>query len=296
MIQNSIDALALASVYGLFALGISLVWGTVGILNFAHGVFFMFCAYLDSEIVSHTRLPMIALIALGVGVGAALSVAIQLLAFDPILRRTKDPRSAELQILIAGIGVAAIPLAIAENNTSNLPFGFDRSTFTTQIYRIAGNRVSNIQIVIFGCAVVVAVAVGLWLHRSRNGLALRALGVDPETAAIHGVNRRTLGLGAMAMSGALAGLSGILFTYYLGSIDTTTGDDLLLKAFAVIVLGGIGSVLGVVVGALVLASAETLVLTQTSGTWVDAVSFGIIFVVLIIRPQGLFGQREVRRT
>lgn len=296
MFQNLINTLVLASIYLLFALGLSVVWGTVGILNFAHGVFFMFAAFTGSVVLESLRLPMIALLAICAVTGALLSVAIQIFAFYPIFRRSKDPRSAELQILIGAVGVSAIPLAIAEKKTSDIPFSFNRSSFVPQTYHLGGIRISNIQIIIIVCAAILTIAIAAWLRRSRTGLALRAIGVDPETASIHGMNRRTLALLAMAVSGAVAGLGGSLLTYYLGSLGTESGDNLFLKAFAVVVLGGVGSVLGVALGSFILALAETLVLTETSGTWVDAVSFGIIFVVLLVRPQGIFGRAQVRRT
>jgi len=111
-----------------------------------------------------------------------------------------------------------------------------------------------------------------------------------------GVDRRRLALLTMLIAGALAGLSGILLTYQLGAITPESGDSLILKAFAAIILGGVGSIIGVVVGSYVLAIAETIVLTQTSGLWVDAVSFGLILVVLLFKTEGLFGHKEVRRT
>ena len=111
-----------------------------------------------------------------------------------------------------------------------------------------------------------------------------------------GVDRRKLALATMAVAGAMAGLAGILLTYSLGAITPESGDTLLVKAFACIILGGVGSMVGVAVGSNFLAGAEVWVLTQTSGSWVDAVSFGLIFLVLLVRPAGVFGRKEVRRT
>jgi len=94
----------------------------------------------------------------------------------------------------------------------------------------------------------------------------------------------------------MAGLSGVLFTLSLGAITPESGDTLLIKAFAIIILGGVGSMLGVAFGAYLLAGAEVIILTHTNGSWVDAVSFGLIFLVLLVRPSGVFGRSEVRRT
>jgi branched-chain amino acid transport system permease protein len=137
--------------------------------------------------------------------------------------------------------------------------------------------------------------VAIWLRRSKHGLALRSIGVDAETASLMGVNRRRLALGTMAVSGATAGLAGILFTYAQSAITPESGDILLIKAFAVIILGGVGSMAGVIFGAFALAAAETYVLGHTSGSWTDAIAFGLIFLVLLARPAGAFGRKEVRR-
>ncbi|NKQ55798.1 branched-chain amino acid ABC transporter permease [Amycolatopsis sp. K13G38] len=296
MAQNLINAITLGSLYLLFALGMSLAWGTIGILNFAHGSIFMFSSFTCYLLVQHVALPMPVLILIGLAVGAALSVLVQVLAFEPIKRRNPDPHRAELQILVGGIGIASVPLAVAQHLTKSVPFGYSKSTFEVEVFHLGPVQLTNVQLVILVAALVLAGSVGWWLRSARAGLALRAIGVDAEVAGILGVNRRRLALGTMAVAGALAGVAGVLLTYYLGSIAAESGDGFLLKAFAAIVLGGIGSVGGAVAGAMILALAETAVVTQTSGMWVDAVSFGLIFAVLLFRPRGLFGRKEVRRT
>ncbi|MDR7303952.1 branched-chain amino acid ABC transporter permease [Haloactinomyces albus] len=296
MAQILINAVTLGSLYLLFALGMSVAWGTIGILNFAHGSFFMFAALSAHFIVQKVALPMPIMVLLGMVVGAVLSVLTQMLVFDPIQRRSTDHHRAELQILVGGIGISSILLAIAQHVTRSVPFGFSNSTFHIEVYELGPLQVSNIQFVILSVAVGMSALTAWWLRSARAGLALRAIGVDSEVATLMGVDRRRLAFGTMAVSGGLAGMAGILLTYYLGSIAAETGDSFLIKAFAAIILGGIGSVTGVITGAMVLALAETIVLTQMSGMWASAVAFGLIFVVLLLRPRGLFGRKEVRRT
>ncbi len=296
MAQDVLNALTLGSLYLLFALGMSLAWGTIGILNFAHGSIFMFAAFSAHLIVREVSLPIPAMILLGALVGAALSVLLQVLAFEPIQRRAKDHRKAELQILVGGIGIAIIPLAIAQRITKSVPFGYSNGAFSVSTYDLGFVRVSNIQLLILVTALGLAGLIGWWLRAARPGLALRAIGVDSEVATMMGVDRRRLALLTMAVAGGLAGLAGVLLTYYLGSIAPETGDAFLLKAFAAIILGGVGSILGVVVGAMVLAGIETVVLVTTDGSWTPAIAFGLIFLMLLVRPNGLFGRQEVRRT
>jgi branched-chain amino acid transport system permease protein len=296
MAQDLLNALTLGSLYLLFALGMSLAWGTIGILNFAHGSIFMFAAFTAHLLVQEVALPLPAMLAVGVVVGAVLSLVVQVLAFEPIQRRATDHRKAEMQILVGGIGIAIIPLAVAQYLTGSVPFGYSAGTFRVSTWDLGLVRLSNVQLVTLVAAFGLAAVIGWWLRAARPGLALRAIGVDAEVASMMGVDRRRLALLTMAVAGGLAGLAGVLLTYYLGSIAPETGDAFLLKAFAAIILGGVGSIAGVVIGAMVLAGIETLVLVTTSGTWAPAIAFGVIFLMLLVRPNGLLGRQEVRRT
>ncbi|GAA3759292.1 branched-chain amino acid ABC transporter permease [Plantactinospora mayteni] len=294
--QDLLSVVTLGSIYLLFALGMSLTWGTIDILNFGHGAIFMFSSFTAYLVLQQTELGLPLIVLLGLVVGALMSLLIQVLAFEQIIKRAKDKRTAEMQILIGGIGVAIIPLAIAQHHTKSNPFGFSSSTFTVDTWTMGDLRITNIAALSIVVALVLWVAAAVWLRRSRQGLALRSIGVDAETAALMGIDRRKMALVTMAVSGGMAGLSGVLFTFGLGAITAESGDTLLVKAFACIILGGVGSMLGVAFGAFFLAAAETVVLTQTSGSWVEAVSFGLIFLVLLFRPSGVFGRADVRRT
>jgi branched-chain amino acid transport system permease protein len=290
-----VSTISLGSIYLLFALGLSLTWGTIDVLNFAHGAIFMFATFTAYLVLQHVALPGILVVLLGIVVGALMSLLIQVLAFEPILKRARTKRSAEMQILIGGIGIATIPLAIAAEQTSSNPFGLSNSTFHVDVYEIGSIRVTNVAIITIVVGLSLWAITALWFRRSKQGLALRSIGVDAETASLMGINRRALALVTMAVSGGMAGLAGVLFTYTLGAITPESGDILLIKAFAIIILGGVGSMVGVAVGAFALAAVETWVLANTSGSWTDAVAFGLIFIVLLARPAGLFGRKEVRR-
>jgi branched-chain amino acid transport system permease protein len=296
MNQVLVNSLTLGSVYLIFALGMSLAWGTIGILNFAHGSIFMFSAFVAYLVLKHVHLPIVPTLIIGVVAGAAMSLIVEVFAFRPILRHNKDAQQAELQILLAGIGIAGIPVALALKGSTNDSFSLSASTFTVHTYVLSGLQVSNIQIIVTLTGLTVGIGMAIWLRRSGTGLALRAIGVDAEVSSLMGVNRDFLSLGTMAFAGALAGLAGTLLTFDLGAISPETGNTFLLEAFAAIVLGGVGSMVGVIVGAYVIAVTETLVLTYTSGTWVGAISFAVIFAVLLVRPQGFFGREPVRRT
>jgi branched-chain amino acid transport system permease protein len=293
--QIVVNTLVISGIYILFALGMSLVWGSIGIVNFAHGQVFMFSTFLSYLVSKEVDLPMVAFVAIGVGFGAILSVAAHLLVFQPIVSRSKSLEAAESQILIGGIGIAAILLAIAQRETQSVPFGFYDTGFQTEVYRFWGVQITNVQIITITATVVLSALLVRWMRVSKAGLALRSLSLDPETAALMGVNSRRLSIAVMALAGALAGLAGVLLTYQLTAITPETGDLLLFKAFAIVVLGGLGSLTGTLMAAVTLGACETVVLTETSGAWVDAISFGLIVLVLLVRPRGFLGKREVRR-
>jgi len=296
MVQDLLNATTLASIYVLFALGMSLVWGTIGILNFAHGSIFMFSAFIAYLVVQQIPLGMPAVIAIAMVSGALIAVAMQYLVFQPIMKKAKNPHAGELQLVIGGIGLSAIPISFAQRSTLSNPFGFSAGTFETQAYTIGGVIITNVMIIILIVGLGLGVGTALWIRNSKKGLALRALGVDPEVSAMMGIDRPKLALATMLYSGALAGLAGALLTYYVNSITTESGDTLLLKAYAIIILGGVGSIFGVILGSFILAFAEFAVLLYTNGSWVTAVSFGLLFLILLIRPQGILGKKEVRRT
>jgi branched-chain amino acid transport system permease protein len=294
--QDLINAGSLGCVYLLFAVGMSLLWGTIGILNFAHGSIFMFAAFVNFLVLQHVAFSLPMLLLIGAASGAVLAVAAHLLAFQPILRFAPDYEARERQQLICGIGLASIPVALAEIKTLGQPFSLSRSKFAVHSYVAGGLRISNIQILTIAITVVAVTAILLWVRYSRHGLALRALGIDSETARLMGASETSLGLVTMAAGGVLAGIGGTVLAFMFGALDAQSGGTLLIKAFAIIILGGVGSVAGTAVGSFLLAGAETVVVSHTSGAWVDAVSFGLLFLFLVARPQGIFGRREVKRT
>ena len=128
--QAIINALTSGSIYLLFALGMSVAWGTIGVLNFAHGAVFMFTAFILYLVTASVPLSLPVLLILGAVIGAVLSAATQLFVFEPIQRRATDAHRAELQILVGGIGVASILLAIAQRSTQSVPFGFPPTTMS----------------------------------------------------------------------------------------------------------------------------------------------------------------------
>lgn len=295
--QQGVNAIVLGSCYCLFAVGLSMTWGTLNVLNLAHGAVFMFSAftcYLLTQKLG-ADIPLVGLVFIAMAVGAVMELALDLFAFRPIRKRAKTVQEAELSMLIASIGAAAIPVTIAQEVTLGSPFSITGQAITTTQFHIGSTYISAIEIAIVAVAVVLMVCLAVWIQQSRPGRGLRALAVDRETSGLMGISEGRLSALALVVSGITAGAAGVFLAVFLDSLTASSGQDLLLKAFAAVVLGGVGSIWGTMVGAYVLAGAETLVTATTSGTWTNAVSFALIIVVLLIMPNGLFSRRKVDR-
>lgn len=295
MAGDVVDAAVLGSVYTLFALGLTLSWGVLNILNLAHGAIFMFSAFCGYLITRDQALSLWVLLPFCMVVGALLALAIELVAFRPIRRRNPDPTQAELAMLIASVGAGAVLVSIVENLTHNEPKAINEATFRVETYDVLGVAVSNIELLIVGLTIVLAGALAAFVRSTRQGRALRALAFDADTCGLLGISGDRLAAITLLVGGALAGIAGCLLAIYQNAISPVMGDPFLLKAFAVIVLGGVGSIGGAVFGAYLLAGVETVAIAHTTGTVRDAIAFALIIVLLLARPQGLFARRAWQR-
>jgi branched-chain amino acid transport system permease protein len=294
--EQVVNGGVLAAIYVLFAIGVGFPWGTLNVLNLAHGSIFMFSVFICSTVTSQASfdIPIYVAALICIVAGAALEIALELLVFRTIRARAADPQQAELSILIASTGIAGslVALVILRGGQS---FQLTKHPPHVGTYSIFGTQVSSVALTTFVIGFGLAAALALWLSRSRNGRALRAVAVDREASELMGISVSRLSLQVMIISGGLAGLAGALAAVYLGNLGYDSGADLLLKGFAVVVLGGVGSIWGTIIGGTVLAIGETIVTATTSGLWSDGVAFGIIIVILLVFPNGLFGRVKVDR-
>src|ERR1700677_1363687 len=291
--EQLINAIVLGAIYCLFAMGLGLTWGTLNVLNLAHGAVFMFSAFTCYLITQRAdvNLPIAVVLIVAVVAGALLELCLNLLVFRQIKRRSRTQGEAEMSMLIGSIGASAILVTVAEQLTADTPFTVTAVPVKASVYHLgSGVYVTNVEIVIAVVAPVLTAGFALWIQRSRIGRAMRALAYDAPTSGLMGISEGRMSALAMAISGATAGAAGVFLTVYLDSVTADSGSDLLLRAVAVVVLGGVGSMWGTLIGAFVLAGGETLVTATTSGIWTSAVSFGLIIAVLLVRPSGLFGK------
>jgi branched-chain amino acid transport system permease protein len=291
--EQLINAIVLGAVYCLFALGLSLTWGTLNVLNLAHGAVFMFSAFTCYLITQRAdvHLPIAVVLVVAVVAGALIELCLDLVVFRPIKRRSRTQGEAELSMLIGSIGAGVILVTIAEQMTADTSFTVTAAPVKASVYHLgSGVYLTNIEIVITVVALVLTIGFALWIPRSQLGRAMRAIAYDAPTSGLMGISEGRMSALAMLISGASAGAAGVFLTVYLDSLTADSGSDLLLAAFAAVVLGGVGSMWGTLIGAFILAGGETLVTATASGMWTSAVSFGLIIAVLLVRPSGLFGK------
>jgi branched-chain amino acid transport system permease protein len=197
--------------------------------------------------------------------------------------------------MIASIAAASALVALAEVISKNQIVGVNPATFDVTTTHVLGVRVTNLEIIIIVLALVLSVALALFVSRSRHGRALRALAEDPYVCRLLGISPTRMSIATMFVSGVLAGAAGLLLALQQSGVDPRSGDPLLLKAFAVIILGGVGSVPGAIVSAFILAFAEVFTQVYIDPGYVDGVAFALIIVLLLVRPQGLFAKTAWKR-
>jgi branched-chain amino acid transport system permease protein len=295
-VQQVLNGVVLWSIYATFALGLGLAWGSLKLLNLAQGSIFVFSGFVAYLVSQAVPLPFWVLLLISLVVGGLISVILDAVMFRPIKAHTKSERERELLMMIGTIGAGSVIETIVANSTLGVPFSLGKaSQLPTTSIQIAGLTISVAQAVLIVVGIVVAGLVWYWVHGTQSGRALRAIASDEETSHLMGINANWQSMITLFISGALAGVGSLLLMTYSGALASDSGDDLILKAFAIVILGGIGSIPGVILGAAILAASETIVTVAGYGQWVDAASFVIIMIFILARPQGIFASGTVDR-
>jgi branched-chain amino acid transport system permease protein len=289
-IQQSVNGLSVGSVFALLGLGVTMVWGVLGVLNFAHAQILTWGAFstwyaLDRD------LPVIPAIALGVVVGIVLSVVLNSTVIAALRRR----QAPEFAFVVATIGVALVLEEVLRGLTDAETRPFPRDGFPTGAIELGSLSIPALQVVVLVVSVCVMVALSIWLNRTKGGRAVRTVAYSREIAELMGINSKRVYTSAFAISGGLAAIAGVFVAVDSASISFSTGDPLLLSAFAVMILGGMGSPKGAMVGGLVLGIAQVYATVYVSSVFRQAVAMLIILAVLLLRPQGLFGEPQAAR-
>jgi branched-chain amino acid transport system permease protein len=296
--QQLVFGLALGAVYGLIALGYTMVYGVLLMINFAHGEIFMIGAYVGWGVLvwlinAHLGglhplwvVPMLLIMAMSVS--GLIGVGLERFAYRPLYTRG----ASRLGPLISAVGAS-----IFLQNAVMLTQGARMKVYMTNVLfprswyvQIGSLRVSALVLVMVGVALLLMWALNTLVERTTTGRSMRAVAEDRETAAVMGVNvRRVISL-TFLLGSALGGAAGVLVGLYYTQIDFFMGYSAGLKAFTAAVLGGIGNLKGAMVGGIVLGLIESLAVTFINPAYRDVVAFAVLILVLVFRPTGLLGE------
>ena len=291
-LQQLINGLALGAIYALIALGYTMVYGVLRFINFAHSEVFMigaFAGYYLARFVPAASVGGGLLVLLGAMLFCALlGVVIEKLAYRPLRGRST------LTALITAIGVS-----LFLQNAGQRIFGANPKSFPTlfplHYFQLGGLVISSSQIIVFVVTVVLLFALRHVVMKTRIGTAMRALSFNPTAAALVGINNDFIISFTFALGSALAAAGGILYALNYPSIDPLMGTLPDMKAFVAAVLGGIGNIAGAAIGGVVLGLIETLVVALGGSTYRDAVAFGVLILILLLRPNGLLGKSRTEK-
>ena len=281
--QQLLNGLTLGSTYALVALGFTLVFGILGMINFAHGEIFMLGAYIAYLLVTAGHLDIFSAL-IGAIIGSAiLGMIIERVSFRPLRH-----------VSILAPLISTIGLSIFLRSLAQIIFGAESTRFPagikTEFYQIGPLQISLLQIVILAISFGLMFVFQLFIKRTRVGKAMRATSESLYTAGLLGVNVDRIILLSFALASALGGVAGVLLGLNFNAISPLMGKMVGLKGLTIIILGGMGNITGAMVGGLFLGFVEVLSVGYLTSSYRDAVAFGLMFLILLIRPTGLFGR------
>lgn len=289
--QQLVNGIALGCVYALFAIGFALILARMGILNVAHGTFATWGALSSYWLVADQGVNFWVAAAVGILFAGLLGVLADTLAFAPLRRRN----AGMFAPIIASIGVWIVLLTVAEAFAGPTTTSYPVEAVPATPIRVAGLVVLPAHLLSIAALAVTVTAVHLLLNRSRFGAAVRAVSVDPRSATIVGVDARRTLVAVAFLAAAVAGLAGVLAALSDNNVSFGVGEALLLKGFAAVVVGGYGDIRGAAAVGVAIGVLEVLSSQYISSGFRDAITFGVLLLVLVVRPQGIFGERQLVR-
>jgi branched-chain amino acid transport system permease protein len=290
--QQCLNGLSLGAVYALIALGYTMVYGVLRFINFAHCDVFMAGAFAGCCLGRH--LPEnswgggLAVLGAAMAGCALLGVAIERLAYRPLRR------APTLNVLIAAIGVSLLLEYSGQLVFGAAPQSFP-PVFPEKNFQLRGLALSSSQLLVIGVAAALMVLLQLIVHRTKIGMAMRAVALNPQAAMLVGVSNDAVISFTFALGSALAGAGGVLYALNYPSIDPLMGVMPGLKAFVAAILGGIGNIRGAALGGLILGTVETFVAGSPWSTYKDGIAFAVLIGILLWRPAGLLGKSAVEK-
>ena len=284
-VQQLINGVSLGSIYALIALGYTMIYGIIKLINFAHGDIYMVGAYIGFFAVTRAEMSIVPALLVSMVVTGLLGMLVERLAYKPLRHA---PR---ISILITAIGVSFFLEYASMYFVTPTPRTFP-NVIDNIAYNIGPFVVNGQQMMIMGITLILMVILTYIVQKTKLGKAMRAASLDVETAQLMGINADRVISYTFCIGSALAAAAGVLVGVYYNSIDPLMGIMPGLKAFVAAVLGGIGILPGAVTGGIILGVIEAMVSGFLSSTFRDAAAFGILILVLLFKPSGLLGKNR----
>ena len=281
--QQLVNGIILGSIYALLALGYTMVYGIIKLINFAHGDIYMIGAFVGYYAINSLKMNFWIALVFSMIVCAILGVVIEFLAYRPLRNSTR------ISALITAIGVSFfleyIMVYFVGADTRSFPHSIKVHT-----YHLGSISVTNVQLLILVVALVLMVALQLIVKKTKMGKAMRAVSVDSDAAELMGISVNNTISFTFALGSSLAGAAGVLIGLYYNSIEPLMGMTPGIKAFVAAVLGGIGIIPGAALGGFVIGILETLSTAIGLSSYRDAIVYGVLIVILLLRPAGILGK------
>lgn len=284
--QQVVNGLTLGSAYSLIALGCTLIFGVLNIVNMAHGAIFMFGAFAGLMLVSVGKVNLFAAMLGAMLTGATLGYVLERLALRPLRKR----KVSQMAPLISTIGVSifleSAALKLFGPQAQSFPPLYAGIFAETEFFRI-----SQVQVIILVVSFSLMGLLRFWLEKTKVGKSIRATAENTETAGLLGVNTKKVITLTIMLASGLGAVAGVLIGIAFNAVEPTMGIPMGFKGLAVLILGGLGNIPGAMIGGLIVGLAEVFSVAYGASSYRDAVAFGLIIIVLFVRPQGLFGSR-----
>jgi len=282
-IQQLVNGISLGSIYALIALGYTMVYGIIKLINFAHGDVFMIGAFIGFYAIAKWELGFFPALLLAMAICAIFGVLIERIAYKRLRNATR------IAALITAIGVSLLIEYTTIFFRGAQPAAYP-DVIKNKSFDIFGVQISSTSILILSVAIVLMILLQFIVHKTKIGKAMRAVSHDADAARLMGINVDNTISATFAIGSALAGAAGVIFGVYYTKIDPLMGVIPGVKAFIAAVLGGIGIIPGAMVGGMLLGVVESLVSALGFSLWRDAAAFVILILILIFRPSGIFGK------
>ncbi len=285
-LQHLLNGVIIGGIYAMVALGYSMVYGVLQIVNWAHADVLMFGTFIGMLLTTALHMPVLAMVFLAASFTALLGMGVERLAYRPI--KSSNRRMAVL--------VSALGMSTFLQNLAQLIFGTGSKqfkAFDSKSISIGTFSITTMQILILAVTAGMLIILYFLVYKTKMGIAMRACSVSIENAKLMGINTNVIISSTFGLGAFMAGVAGILVGNYYNAVYPTMGYLLGMKAFAAAILGGIGSIPGAVLGGFTIGIIESLGAAYISSSYRDAFAFLVMIIILIIRPSGILGAKHI---